>query len=174
MSKKPEDLQEFKELFNLNYQNLCNRVQRITNDIDVAEDIVQEVFINFWNNDKRPSIQRPEAYLHKAAIHKALNFVVCQKRKKELNMDYMRCNNPVVTGFGQELEYLELQQKVEKSLNLLPPMCKKVFLLSRYEEMSHKEIADFLKISPNTVDNHIKKALQLLRKALLALLILVS
>ena len=50
-------------------------------------------------------------------------------------------------------------------------MCRKVFLLSRYEEMSHKEIAEFLGISPNTVDNHIKKALAILRKVLLSLVL---
>ncbi len=76
---------------------------------------------------------------------------------------------PLTTSSAdQALQLEELQQQLEQALTTLPPMCRKVFLLSRYEEMSHQEIADFLGISPNTVDNHIKKALGILRQALLS------
>mgnify|MGYP005751378463 CR=1 FL=1 len=168
MLEEQETLQIFEKLFRRNYSRLCQRVQRITNNAAAAEDIVQEVFLNFWDSNQLHATSLPEAYLYKAALNKALNYVSSQKRKSDLN-DVYNAQNP---AFGnnpeQELELIELQQKADEAIKSLPPMCRKVFLLSRYEEMSHKEIADFLEISPNTVDNHIKKALSILRKALLS------
>ncbi|MBC6608155.1 RNA polymerase sigma-70 factor [Hymenobacter sp. BT188] len=167
-----EELTRFEELFRRNYPLLCQRVQRITRDLSVAEDIVQEVFVSYWNSEQRLSIQAPEAYLYKAVINKALNAVSIQKRRSVLAIQYGAQQPLTTSSADQALQLEELQQQLDLALATLPPMCRKVFLLSRYEEMSHQEIADFLGISPNTVDNHIKKALSILRQALLNWLLL--
>lgn len=160
-------MKDFEQIFKLNYQILCKHVVRITRDIDAAEDIVQEVFVNLWDKDQR-DIENPEAYLYKACINKALNFVSVNNRRTEINKTSIYPNHPTETrSLEDDLEFKELEQQVLSLIESLPQMCKKVFLLSRYEEMSHKEIAAFLEISPNTVDNHIKKALSVLRKVLL-------
>lgn len=170
MSNQSQKLHEYETLFRRNYKRLCQRVQRITGNAAVAEDLVQEVFISFWNDAKWQEVGNPEAYLYRAAINKALNHVSSQKRRTIIAQQYQQEQNHTVEP-DQKLELQELQQQVQQAIDTLPPMCRKVFLLSRYEEMTHKEIADFLSISPNTVDNHIKKALAILRKALLGLLL---
>lgn len=166
------DLKQFEELFDKNYHHLCNKVCRITRDMASAEDIVQDVFVDFWMKEQQQKTQKHEAYLYKSCINRALSLVSSLKRKETLNTLYSDSNLLKSSSTDHELEFNELEQKVKQSIDSLPPMCKKVFLLSRYEEMSHKEIADFLKISPNTVDNHIKKALVILRKALLSIFLL--
>lgn len=171
----PDDqdiLHSFEELFEHNYQRFCQRVFRITNDLEAAEDIVQAVFISFWERWQRQSIEMPEAYLYTACINKALNYTSSHKRKVRLREAYYK-GQTTETGSSpeQEMEQQELEERVQQSIDALPPMCRKVFLLSRYEEKSHKEIAAFLEISPNTVDNHIKKALSILRRLLLSLII---
>lgn len=165
-----QNSQEYETLFRSNYERLCQRVHRIIGDLDTAEDLVQEVFIGFWNNPNRQTLDTPEAYLYRSAINKALNHVSSQKRRTAIAQQYQQEQVQSVAA-SQELELQELQEKIQQTIEGLPPMCQKVFLLSRYEEMTHKEIADFLSISPNTVDNHIKKALHILRKALLGLLL---
>lgn len=171
MPEKQEDLLTFEELFRRNYPRLCQRVFRITNNMEAAEDIVQEVFVNFWDSGQLHTVTLPEPYLYRMALNKALNHVSSQKRQNSLNIVYNSQNPDFVNNTAQELELTELQQRADEAIASLPPMCQKVFLLSRYEDMSHKEIADFLEISPNTVDNHIKKALSILRKALLSTLL---
>ncbi|MFD2514455.1 RNA polymerase sigma-70 factor [Pontibacter locisalis] len=170
MSDEQDQLIHYESLFRQNYQRLCQRIHRIVGDMDVAEDIVQAIFVQYWNHQDRHTVENSEAYLYRACLNKALNHISTQKRRAILAEQYQQEQTQTVEA-GQELELHELQQRVQQVINNLPPMCQKVFLLSRYEEMTHKEIADFLNISPNTVDNHIKKALSLFRKALLGLLL---
>jgi RNA polymerase sigma-70 factor (ECF subfamily) len=66
----------------------------------------------------------------------------------------------------EEVLTRELQEKIDRLIHELPPMCRNVFLLSRYEGMSQQQIADQLKISINTVDNHMKRALKTFRENL--------
>lgn len=172
MPENPEKLTRFEELFRRNYPLLCQRAQRITRDLAMAEDIVQEVFVSYWNSEQRLTIQAPEAYLYKAVINKAINATSVQQRRSVLAMQYGAQQTLTTTSADQALQLEELQHQLDIALATLPTMCRKVFLLSRYEEMSHQEIVDFLDISPNTVDNHIKKALAILRRALLHWLLL--
>jgi len=169
MLDKQENFHSFEELFRRNYPRLCQRVFRITKDLEAAEDIVQEVFISFWQQDQGQKVGAPEAYLYRACLNRALNYTGKDKRQAQIRELYQEQKPTESSSPEQQLEQQELEQQVQQSIELLPPMCRKVFLLSRYEEMSHKEIADFLNISPNTVDNHIKKALLILRKMLLTL-----
>ncbi|WP_266202688.1 RNA polymerase sigma-70 factor [Pontibacter kalidii] len=170
MPNQSEKLLQFEALFRRNYGHLCQRMQRITSDAAVAEDLVQEVFISFWNNEQWQAVENPEAYLYRACLNKALNHTTSQKRRTELAQQYQQGQDHATTA-DQDLALQELQQQVQQAIDALPAVCRKVFLLSRHEEMTHKEIADFLNISPNTVDNHIKKALAVLRRLLLGLLL---
>ena len=173
MPEDQEELRAFEEMFRREYSLLCQRISRITNDLEAAEDIVQEAFISYWNQKQQQVIHSPEAYLSTACLHKALNYASSTKRKALLQQEHFqeRQADRVRTP-EQDLEGKELELRVQQAIEALPSVCQKVFLLSRHEEMSHNEIAAFLGISPNTVDNHIKKALSILRKALLGLLLI--
>ncbi|CAN5860686.1 RNA polymerase sigma-70 factor [soil metagenome] len=173
MADPLDELRAFEEMFRRDYPLLCQRVFRIIKDQEAAEDLVQEAFISYWNKNQQRTIQSPEAYLHTACINKAITYASSNKRKSQLRKELYQ-ERQADTGRTPEgdLESKELEQRVQHAIETLPPMCRKVFLLSRHEEMSHKEIAAFLGISPNTVDNHLKKALSLLRKALLGLLLM--
>lgn len=167
-----DELRRFEELFRRLYSPLCQRARRITRDLAVAEDLVQDVFVAFWHDEHRAAILAPEAYLTRAVLNQALNAVSVDQRRAELAADYGRQQARAANPTEQAEQLSELEQQLRRALETLPPVCRKVFLLSRYEDMSHREIADFLGISPNTVDNHIKKALAILRQALLGLLVL--
>jgi RNA polymerase sigma-70 factor (ECF subfamily) len=145
----------------------------MTNDAHAAKDIVQNVFLRFWNKKDTLIIKTtPDAYLYKAVINETLNYLDTKKRLPFVQNE----KEAFLVNSGQtseeEIHYIELEQKVNSLLAKLPPQCRKVFMLSRFENMSYKEIAQFLDISENTVDNHIKKALLLFRKSLINLILL--
>ena len=158
--------QAIDQLFRMYYAYLCQAVYKILGDPSLVEDLVQDVFFEVWR--KRDKLQiniSIKAYLRRAAVNKALNFIRDQKIKFEdeerAPEQESKINNAV-----QKLEADELQGQIDKAIDRLPSRCRVVFVLSRYEEMSYQEIADHLEISIKTVENQISKALRILRQAL--------
>jgi RNA polymerase sigma-70 factor, ECF subfamily len=161
---------EFEQIYHKSFNMLCNKAYRMINDADAAKDIVQNVFLRFWNMKDTLLINTTvEAYLYKAVINETLNYLDKNKRLSNIQdtNEYLHIESGQNTE--EEIHFSELQQKVIRLLAQLPPKCRNVFLLSRFENMTYKEIATFLDISENTVDNHIKKALSVFRKALIIL-----
>jgi RNA polymerase sigma-70 factor, ECF subfamily len=137
------------------------------NDPDTAKDIVQHVMLKFWEKKEDIVIQTSlVSYLNRAVINTALNYI--GKNKKVISLDTPEFNNDITTGTSLEnkIEKKELQLLIRREIDKLPPKCKTVFSLSRFGEMSNKEIADHLNISVKAVEKHISKALKVLRVTL--------
>ena len=141
-------------------------------DATFAEDIVQEVFLKVW--EKRENLQMDEAiqaYLYRSCYNAALNFL--KQQKKSTDIDSLEV--PVAGGemAGKNLELLETEAEILKAIDSLPPKTKVVFTLSRFEELSYKEIAERLDISLKSVEKHMGIALQRLRENLKEYLVVV-
>ena len=153
-------------IFRKYYAFLCRSVYRIINDSQITEDLAQEVFYELWKKRDRININTSlKAYLKRAALNKALNYIRDQKidfRNAPPQEDLESKQITVV----QKLSADNLQQEIDQAIDSLPERCRLVFVLSRYEEMSYQQIADQLDISIKTVENQISKALKYLRKAL--------
>ncbi|MEM7106426.1 MAG: RNA polymerase sigma-70 factor [Bacteroidota bacterium] len=152
-------------LFTRDYSYLCQTAYRILKETNQAEDIVQDVFYEFWK--KRDVLQIKtsiKAYLKRAVINKTLNFIRDQKIRldDEAPLQFLDSKENI----QQNLEADEMKILIDKALEGLPPKCKAVFALSRFEQMSYQEIATQLNISTKTVENHISKALKRLRVSL--------
>jgi len=153
-------------VFRKYYTFLCRSVYRIIPDTQITEDLAQEVFYELWKKRAKINITSSlRAYLKRAALNKALNYIRDQK------IDFR--NAPEKEGLTskdanviQELAADNLQQQIDQAIDSLPEKCRLVFVLSRYEEMSYQQIADHLSISIKTVENQISKALKTLRIAL--------
>lgn len=138
---------------------------RILPDSGLAEDLVQEVFLELWR--KRSGIQIQisfRAYLRRAAVNKTLNYLRDQ-RLPISDEEFMPFQLASSTPQADEtLETSELKEEIDRAISALPERCRQVFVLSRFEELSAKEIADLLDISPKTVENQMTKALKSLRE----------
>lgn len=153
-------------VFRKYYSFLCKSVYRIISDTQITEDLAQEVFYELWRKKAQLNITTSlRAYLKRAALNKALNYIRDQKidfrnapAKEELTSKE--------ASIVQELAAVNLQQEIDQAIDSLPEKCRLVFVLSRYEEMSYRQIAEQLDISIKTVENQISKALKSLRKAL--------
>lgn len=153
-------------LFQRYYAYLCRSAYRVLADSVLAEDLVQEVFYELWKRrgDLRITTSL-KAYLRRATVNKTLNYIrdhrkVRFEQEEEVTLSAQR------PGAAQRLEAAELQQLIDRSIDALPERCRIVFILSRFEDMTYKEIAGQLGISEKTVENQISKALRLLREAL--------
>lgn len=164
---KADDPTTVKQLFYQFYPFLCNTVFRIVKDKDIAEDLAQDTFFKFW--EKRQSIEIKtslKAYLRKMAVNEGLYYLRKNKKfKKEENIEW---NDLTLATNAVEEKVLEqeLGEKIDIAIQQLPPRCQEVFRLSRYEDLSYKEIAVKLNISIKTVENQMGKALKILRRAL--------
>lgn len=153
-------------LFRAFYRPLGQVIQRVVQDRDATEDLLQDVFARVWQGREKLSITTTyRAYLYRAALNAALRYVERGKRQVAWD-DAPAAAEPVGRAADEELHHQEATASVEAALAALPPQCRAVFMLSRYEEMSYQQIAEALEISPKTVENQMGKALRILRQQL--------
>ena len=160
--KNPEE--GFKLTFDTCYEKLVKKVIFIINDQTVAEDIVQEVLLDFWNRKVWNAIEISiEAYLNRAVSYKCIDYL--RKNKRATKVVLPNEINDACDLLG-EVDRPVLQERINQVINSLPPKCRTIFLLSKYEELPNKAIAAQLNISVKTVENQMTIALKLLRKTL--------
>lgn len=155
-----------RQMYDEYYSYLCYSVYKVLPDRVIAEDIVQEVFFEIWKKRETIKINTSlRSYLKRAAINKTLNHIRDQKMKFDDEDQAIMIPDTNVHAHRQ-MEAGELEDKINRAINDLPEKCRIIFGMSRYEELTYKEIAEKLDISVKTVENQISKALRLMRKAL--------
>jgi RNA polymerase sigma-70 factor (ECF subfamily) len=163
---RADDKAAFKELFQEYYLFVCKTIHRFIRDRSTVEDLAQEVFIRFWDKRQQIDINSSlSAYIRRMAINEALAYL---RRNKRLDDREMTPDLVPGTSDSAEEQFLhqELETRVRNAINGLPPRCRTVFQLSRYEELTYQEIADQMEISIKTVENQMGKALRILREQL--------
>lgn len=164
---KNSDKQVFEQLFRSCYVPLCNYAAGIVSDKDEAEDIVQQTMITFW--EKRETIEittSVKSYLYRAVHNQALNKIRHDKVRQEYSKDVQSSDEHVSEAASGKILQQEMQAKIAEAINQLPDQCRTVFQLSRFENLKYLEIANHLGISVKTVENHMGKALRLMRISL--------
>jgi len=154
----------FELVFKTHYKNLYVYALTMLKDEDEAEETVQQVFFKLWERSEQLNIDGPvAAYLYRAVHNESLNFLKHQKVKEShrLHVAYSMKNKSEQPQ--EKILSKELENKFKDALNELPEQCRTVFQLSRFENLKYKEIAEKLQISVKTVENHMGKALKLLR-----------
>ena len=154
-------------LFRTHYAYLCQSVYRVLPDRNMAEDLVQEVFYELWRKRENLHIQQSvRAYLRRAAVNKTLNYIRDQRLLVEDEESMPLGVASTQPGAVQQMEVQELKEQMYAAIDALPERCRLVFVLSRFEHLSNKDIADQLTVSVKTVENQMTKALKILRSAM--------
>jgi RNA polymerase sigma-70 factor (ECF subfamily) len=157
----------YEELFRKWYAPLCKMIFRLLKDKELTEDTVQDVFIKLWEKRAELKIQISlKSYLYRAAINAAYNHLEKNKRYSKLTLEDVAVTTFAHNTAEADLYGQELETKIKETLLLLPEACREVFVLSRFEELSYKEIAETLGISIKTVENQMGKALRIFREQL--------
>lgn len=176
------DLQLVEQLFRQYYKVLRAYAYRFVNDLDVAEDIVQDVFVALWSKREQVELEGAvKAYLFKSVYNKSLNYLTSKKYTEEESLERFvdQLNTLKAEDNNQEntLFTKEIQAEIDSFIETLPIQVKKVFLLSRSYGLKTKEVATQLDLSPKTVEKHLSRALlelrtHLKRKELMSVLLL--
>ncbi|MEL7530149.1 MAG: RNA polymerase sigma-70 factor [Bacteroidota bacterium] len=162
------DRSALEELFREYYTPLVRFAYTKLQDSELAEDVVQEVFVKLWNIRENVKINTSlKSYLYTATKNLSLNEIAKVKRHAELNEVYVQKQEQAAEPMSED-ERSVWDERIQEAISGLPPRCQEVFRLSRFEGMTYQEIADHLKISPKTVENQMGKGLSLLRKSLAA------
>lgn len=162
----------YEELFLIHYKSLTLTAYRLLNNADAAEDIVQDVFCTLWEKKEKLQITTSlKSYLFQMVINQSLNYLKKDKAQHNRETLYGTYLNKEEDTTTNRVNFKETEKRIEQMINSLPPVCRLVFVLSRYEQLSYKQIASQLNISVKAVENHVMKALKSLRDLLMWLLL---
>ncbi|MEN8122514.1 MAG: RNA polymerase sigma-70 factor [Bacteroidota bacterium] len=154
----------FQFLFDKYYNQLCNFCDYFVKDSSLSEEIVADVFSTIWLKRKKINITvNLKNYLYTSAKNMAFAHLKKKKVYFENIEDFhqnIHCHPEVL----QKIDYPELQNKVNKILEKIPPASRKVLMMSRIEGFKYKEIAKDLNISIKTVENHMGTAIRILKE----------
>ena len=152
----------FRELYERFAKKLYRLAYQKTTKTDTAEEIVQEVFVSVWEKRHDLMVGNVEHYLLSAVRYQVINHlrtVVVQRKFEEPNERDLL----VTEGEVFSLTVQDLQTALEQALEGLPERTRQVFKMSRYEYLSHREIAQQLQLTEKAVEYHITQALRHLR-----------
>jgi len=159
--------QQFEQIFKQYFTFLSNVAYAVVNDEDDAYDIAQQVFIKFWNKKDTVDIDNNiKSYLHRATVNTAINFI--KKDNKTVKFEDVSGAELAASTEEAKVEVSEenIQDVIKDAVSNLPEKCRLVFSLSRYSDMTNREIAEHLDISIKAVEKHISRALKELRVTL--------
>lgn len=150
---------------------------KIVKDQDEAEDIVQEIFISLW--EKRNDIDfhtSLSSYLYCAVRYKFINLLDRKKVRSDYSTSLQKFIDQGDFVTDDYIREKELHNIIEQQICLLPEKMRQIFIMSRKQNKSNKEIADELSKSEKTVRNQVNNALNILRVklGLLTFLILIE
>ena len=159
-SKKGSEL-----LFKQYYKPLCNHAVRFVYSKEIAEDIVSDVFYTFWSKQIHERVSSSfRAYLFIAVRNRCLKHLRKEFGRSETPINQVELEYSPPTPL-QLVQFNEFSHKIDKVIQSLPTQCQKIFLMNRFEGKKYKEISAELNLSLKTVEAHISRALDVLRKA---------
>lgn len=176
---KEGDSAAFKSFFECFYPKLMALACRFV-DENVAKDLVQDVFTSYWEQKKRINADNIQSFLFKWVQNSCLNYLKHQTvveeyeariRIAEARIAFLTDRTDTNDVLKQVINH-DLGEQIEASVKRLPPKTAEAFRLCYYHDLSHKEIAKVMNISPRTVESHIRHAVLFLREDLKDLLLL--
>lgn len=153
--------EEFERNFKLLYKPLCLFAIQYTQDIDDAEDVVQQVFTEVWEKNRSGAlIANLKGYLYQAVRNRSLSLISQPAETKTTDQ------LPEIEDLSEEerVHQAERDARLWEAIDRLPTERKKIFLLSKRDGLKYQEIADELQLSIKTVENQMSKALKALRE----------
>jgi len=162
---KGGDIVAFDAVYEKYFHRLYGFVLRYLKRSEDAEGIVQDVFLKIWESRNKIDVYSSfESFIFTITYNATISLL--RKRLSEdkyLEQLKYTQQSEKIADLNEDIDLNELDQKVQVLLNKLTPRQKDVFILSRIEGLTHKEIANKLNLSVNTVKNHMVSALSFLK-----------
>ena len=155
-------------VFRSHYAGMASFVQRFVRSPDLAEELVQDVFLKLWTKrEQLAEIETLRTYLFRAARNTALNYLRRVKLERRWAEEQGTETEPLTTfAADDDTVEQEVATAVKQAIDRLPPRCREIFLMSRDGGLTYAEIARSLDISVKTVETQMGRALKSLRSSL--------
>lgn len=150
----------FGNFYDRHWDALFIAAYKVLKDEEICKDIVQEIFLGIWESQTLNDVENVRAYLLQAVRFKVLMTL----RKNKISDRHLATIRELTANTTEDqLYFQELNDSIQDSINALPDKCQEIFRLSRFENLSNKEIAEKMNISVRTVETHISNALRSIR-----------
>ena len=162
MEKSTETEKWFREVFDTNYEYILNYLYYLSGDMELAEDLVQDVFLRLWDKKGEVNHTTVRAFLFTIARN---HFLKSTRRKKydlQFRSGYVETIEVKSPEYLMELQ--EFDRKLQKAIADLPEKCRVVYLMSRSDEMSYAQIAENLGVGVKAVEKQMTKAIGILKE----------
>lgn len=161
------DRKAFDQIYLRYWKKLLLYSGKIVRDDEEAQDIVQEVFVSFWKRrDELADLDSLSSYLHGAIRLRSLGYIRRNLYKHNYLESLKSFFEEGTDMVNEHINKEELDAVIHSEISKLPPKMREIFILSRMEQMSHREIAERLNISDKTVKKQINRSLNLFRLVL--------
>ncbi|SFG67707.1 RNA polymerase sigma-70 factor [Pedobacter insulae] len=158
----------FEDFFHMHYRFLCLVSVQLVGDLDVAKDLVQEFYIDFWK--RRQTIQLTstfQSYAVRAVKNLSVSYLRKQQSNASRNIHLLKDDGfDPMADIESQYEMEALDSKVKTAIDKLPKECKRIFMLHNIDNLSYAQIAERNNISINTVKTQMKRAYAFLRTEL--------
>lgn len=159
------DIKAFNLLFQRLYMQLYIYCRKFIPDPEEAKDILQNVFLHFWERRGELCIDTSlRAYLFRTVHNECLNFIRSTRQTDLLGGEETIALYDCFDRPDETLNVNEMERHLKNSIDSLPEQCRVIFRLSRFDGLSVREIAGKLDLSPRTVETQIYRALKMLKK----------
>lgn len=154
-----------RQMFDIYYSPLCVFALKYIDSFDLAEDLVQDIFIGFWENNRVKQLNVSlKSYLFTSVKNNALNYI---RKNKSYQIESMNDEFDILMDDSFDPEDLEqMEVKLYQELENLSQQSRNVFEAIIFQNMKYKDVAEDLNISVNTVKTHFARALKQLRNSL--------
>lgn len=164
---KQSDSEAFTEIYNRYWMILYTHVYKMLRDEEETKDSVQEIFSKLWlRSDQLTSNENLGGYLFRSARNQVFNII----EKRQVRRNHMRS---MIDYFDRKdasvvdsMDGKRIQQLIDLEIQKLPPRMRRIFELSRKDELTHQEIAEELNLSYQTVKKQVQKALKIIKPRL--------
>ncbi len=154
----------FEEIYNKYWSKLYLSAYNILRDRAASEDIVQEIMVQLWVKRNSLAVESLSPYLYQAVRFQVFKFI---KRNKVHHYSLQAVEDIAVDNEAESnLTIMEIRRKLDVGIAELPEKCRQVFTLSRKNQLSTKEIATLLNITPKTVENQLTIAIRRIRSSM--------
>jgi len=162
---KEDNNTAFAEIYSRYSATLFTIAYNYSSQKSTAEEIVQNVFVSFWERRQIVDIDKLDAYLATACKFSVFKQIAREKRRQQLFDNFIR-NTEFSVEEETAISARFLDEYINGIVEQLPTKCKLIYKLKQSEECSTKELADKFHMSPHTVRNHLHKARTFIRKSL--------
>ncbi|UYQ91706.1 RNA polymerase sigma-70 factor [Chitinophaga horti] len=165
------DEQAFSALFRLLYDRLLRFCVQYTSSHEAGEEIVSDVFVKVWNRrEELMNVDNLEVYLFVAVKNHSLNYLEQYSSLRITPIDSGLAQLSASADPEKDMEWKEMQVKLDGEINRLPEQCRRIFKLIKEDGFKYKDVAAILNISPRTVETQLFRAIRRLNEAVAPLL----